>query len=335
MSSLPYNQIVIGDARTRLDAFPASSIDCVITSPPYFQLRDYGTSEQIGHETSVDEWVEELRLVMRSLKRVLKPTGSLWLNLGDTYSRLPRHGAPRKCLLMGPERLALRLIEDGWYLRNKVIWHKRNTLPTAAGDRLACVWEPIYFFSVSRRYYFDLDAIRVPHMTRPRRASHAARERHDRDETTRQNGLANMKACGRVGHALGKNPGDVVRLSTSNFRGNHRATFPSSLVVQPLLATCPERVCVVCSLPWHRLPHEVKDHHGVKHAVRGQLAPSCDCQAGYVAGVVCDPFIGSGTVGVVAEAHRRRWVGIELNPDYAKDAEARIKSERRAKNGRQ
>ena len=108
----------------------------------------------------------ELREVMRELARVLKPSGSVWLNVGDSYSRHLRYGAPPKSLLLGPERLALELLKDGWTIRNKVIWAKSQSMPCSVRDRLACTWEVVYFLTRSRQYYFDLDSIRVPHRSK-------------------------------------------------------------------------------------------------------------------------------------------------------------------------
>ena len=158
-SSIDINTVVIGDVRKRLAEVPEASVDSVVTSPPYFQLRDYGTEHQIGLEPDVSAWVSELRLVMGGLATVLKPTGSVWLNLGDSFSRHAHFGAPPKSLLLGPERLALALIEDGWTIRNKVIWAKTRSMPSSVRDRLSCTWEVVYFLTRSRHYYFDLDAI--------------------------------------------------------------------------------------------------------------------------------------------------------------------------------
>ncbi len=119
-------QIIVGDAYEQLCRLPSESIDMVLTSPPYFLLRDYQVRGQLGLEPQVDEWVTNLRAVAQELHRVLLPTGSLWLNLGDTYATHPRQGAARKSLLLGPERLALALVADGWLLRNKIVWAKRQ-----------------------------------------------------------------------------------------------------------------------------------------------------------------------------------------------------------------
>src|SRR5213082_3523154 len=118
----PRNTILIGDATTKLRELPPSSVDCVVTSPPYFQLRDYGVPGQLGMEADVHDWVANLRAVFREVARVLVPTGSLFLNLGDSFSRHPKYGAPNKSLLLTPERLLVALSEDGWIVRNKLVW---------------------------------------------------------------------------------------------------------------------------------------------------------------------------------------------------------------------
>ncbi len=283
-------------------------------------------------EPTVDDWVGELRLVMRGVARVLRPTGSLWLNLGDSYSRHYRFGAPPKSLLLGPERLSLALIEDGWTLRNKIIWNKSNTMPNPVRDRLICRWEVVYLLTRQRNYFFDLDAIREPHRSAPTQNHPVAPIRDSPHPVTgrppkwagplagNNAGLARLKARGLVGHPLGKNPGDVWSLSASNFRGPHFATFPVRLIERPLLAGCPERICVRCGAPWRHQPFSST----ATTATVCPIAPSCRCRRGWRPGMVLDPFFGAGTVGVVAEQHHREWLGIEINPAFAHLATERI-----------
>lgn len=328
---LPRNTVLVGDVRDRLAELPDASVDTAITSPPYVALRNYGMDAQIGAIADTDAWITDMRRVGQELARVLKPTGSWWLNLGDSYSRHQRSGAPAKSLLLAPERLAVALIEDGWTIRNKVIWAKTNPMPNSVSDRLACTWEVIYFLVRSPTYHFDLDAIRIPHRSsnrgRPTGNPNAVYPPAAAGPASwagplagSNSGLARLKAQGLAGHPLGKNPGDVWTLATANFRGQHFAVFPESLVRTPLLATCPEKVCARCGTPWLTDPARTVG----RLAVRGHLRPACRCRASTVPGVVLDPFFGAGTVGVVAEAHGRDWIGIELNPEFAQLAEQRI-----------
>lgn len=325
MKTLPLNVILAGDARERLSELLAESVDCVITSPPYFRLRDYRTTGQLGQERSVDAWVDELRSVFRELARVLKPHGSVWLNVADTYSRSRAWGAQPKGLLAGPERLLLGLTADGWLCRNKVVWAKPNPLPQSARDRLSPSYEVVYFLVRKPTYYFDLDAIRVPH----RSIGRAGRPRPQEARRTYaggNSGLGALKAAGMVGHRNGKNPGDVWSFPTAYYRDAHFATFPAALVERPLLATCPERICVQCDRPWRRPVRMLTVHTNegarmVRHV--GELR-RCDCFAPSRRGVVLDPFAGIGTVGAVAKRLGRDWLGIELNPVYRRLARERL-----------
>jgi DNA modification methylase len=316
------NRILVGDAREQLAKLPEESIDCVVTSPPYFRLRNYQQRQQIGLEAHIEEWVEDLRAVAREMARVLVPTGSLWLNIGDTYST-GRDGGQPKSLLLGPERLALALLEDGWLLRSKIIWAKQNPMPEPARDRLSSTWEVVYLLVRERRYFFDLDGIRVPHRSAKPPSKQPGQwsvPKGWRVTDTAQGGLDALKAAGLPGHPLGKNPGDVWSLATASYRGAHHAVFPVALAERPILAGCPERRCSRCLKPYEREPFRQLGHL----AVRGEIAPTCDCDAPWEPGVVLDPFMGSGTTAIAAERHRRNWLGVELNPAFANLAEGRI-----------
>ena len=354
MNQLARNRVLVGDVRERLGEIPEASIDCVITSPPYFQLRDYGISGQIGLEESVGGWVSELRVALNGLARVLKPTGSIWVNLGDTYSRHANYGAAPKSLLLAPERLLLALAGDGWIVRNKIIWAKTNPMPHAVGDRLSNTYDVVYFLTRSRRYFFDLDSIRLPHRTvrnggrggvYPPELACAPLWRQ-RGGSNR--GLAAQRARGRVGHELGKNPGDVWPIAAASFRGAHFATFPRALVERPLLASCPELICDRCGTAFTRPSRARREERGrcqtqrreprvrryeSSYSVireRGPLLPNCSCEAPARPGVVLDPFFGAGTVGLVAEQHGRDWIGIELNQAYVSLAQQRLAAARAA-----
>jgi site-specific DNA-methyltransferase (adenine-specific) len=326
VKALPRNVILAGDAREVVPGLLAESVDCVVTSPPYFHLRDYDLGpDQIGQEAAVQGWVENLRQLCRELYRVLKPSGSLWLNLGDTYSRHHRLGAPAKSLLLAPERLALGLIEDGFTLRNRVVWQKPNPLPEAVTDRLSSTYELVYFFSKQRRYFFDLDAIRIPH----RSGKGEYRGRPTESGRTYQGGnrgLGRLKAAGRVGHPNGKNPGDVWTLPTALDREGHFATFPTALVEPAIRATCPERICVQCDSAWTRPVRTFTLHTAEGTRSRREVGElrRCDCFAPSRPGLVLDPFFGTGTVGVAAAQLGRDWLGIELSAHYRELARRRL-----------
>jgi DNA modification methylase len=306
------NQLLIGDAAAVLRTLPDDSVDMVFTSPPYYQLRHYGigaSDGELGQEASIDQWVAALAIVVKQCARVLTPTGTLWLNVGDTYSTGPGDGAGRKSLLLGPSRLALRLTQEGLLLRNDIVWYKTNHLPHSVRDRLTPAWEHVFLFAKQPDYYFNLDAIREPHSSQPRHPTARPQNRRDsrrpgdraglsRHRTLGSYGLAAMNAAGRVGHPLGKNPGDVWSIGTSRYRGAHRATMPVELARRAIQAACPAR--------------------------RLDRTP----------GIVLDPFLGSGTTAVAAVDLRRDWLGIELNQSYAEQAVERIaKAAKTAKAG--
>jgi site-specific DNA-methyltransferase (adenine-specific) len=317
MSELPRNTILTGDAATVLAELPEASVDCVVTSPPYFQLRDYQVTGQLGLEPTVDEWVQGLVAVARQVTRVLKPSGAFWLNLGDSFSRHSRYGASAKSLLLAPERLVLRLACDGWLVRNKVIWAKTNPMPSSIRDRLSLTWEVLYLLVRSPNYYFDRDAIREPHIsTRAKSAREPLGKRPDwaGPLAGTHDGLRRARTAGVPGHPLGKNPGDVWRVATRGFAGAHFATFPTDLIRRPILATCPPLVCADCGQAWATVSE------------RGSVpvGPTCTFPASPRPGVVLDPFFGTGTVGLVARELGRDWLGIELKPEYVAMAYERL-----------
>lgn len=320
LRTAPVGEVLVGDAVEQLRRLPNNSIDCVVTSPPYFRLRNYGHHGQLGLEDHVDDWVANLVAVMAEVRRVLTDTGTAWLNVGDSYSRHPATGAPSKSLVLAPERLLLALAAHGWWVRNKVVWAKTNPMPTSIKDRLATTWEPVYLLTKTPQYFFDLDAIRVPHRSRP-----ARRRPRDRGAVPNlvpewqgplagtNSGLSRLKASGMAGHPLGKNPGDVWQITTSNYRGGHHATYPEALVSTPILAGCPERVCVRCDRPWAREPAD----RSATPVRLGPIRQRCRCRSRWRPGIVLDPFMGSGTTAIAAQRHRRDWVGIDVNPTFA------------------
>src|SRR3990167_10443977 len=188
---LPINQIIQGDTLTELKKLPDECVDCVITSPPFFNLRDYGVEGQIGLEKTWQEYIKKLIDVFNEIKRVLKKEGICFVNLGDSYSsigklcddfaredddkkwgkhdsnrgrsRIQKGTYPEKCLMMIPERFAISMVDNGWILRNKLIWVKPNAMPESVEDRWKKAHEYFFFFTKNKKYFFDLDAIRTPH----------------------------------------------------------------------------------------------------------------------------------------------------------------------------
>ncbi|MFK0249741.1 DNA-methyltransferase [Amycolatopsis azurea] len=331
-AQLPLGRILVGDALQQLKTLPDAAVDCIVTSPPYFAMRDYNQPGQIGAEADVEAWADGIAAVCAELWRVLTPGGSLWLNLGDGFARHPREGGTKKSLLLGPQRVALRLTRKGWLLRNQIVWAKTNPMPSSVTDRFTTTHEFVYFFTKQPTYYFDLDAVREPPLSsttargRPKSASYPPRRAVPSlagGKTSRINlneGLVSLRSSGQGSHPLGKNPGDVWNAATANYRDAHFATFPVELVRRPLLTTCPQRLCTACGQPWRRATQMI---NGRRLAV-GRLMAACRCRAPSRPGIVLDPFIGSGTVAIAAETYERGWIGIELNPGYARLALRRI-----------
>lgn len=273
------DRIYVGDAAAVLRRWPSGFVDLCVTSPPYFQLRDYGHKDQIGLERTPDEYVRRVLAVLREVRRVLKPKGSLYLNLGDTYRN--------KSLVGIPLRVVRELQRRGWYLRNAIVWHKPHGLPSAIKDRLTNRYEFVFHLTRSRRYYFNLDPLRVPNID-PRTKHLTGPVRRGAQGLNHRSGV--VVAGNFTPDPRGKNPGDVWAIGPDTRPKRyiapgkvvHYAPFPETLVDRPVLAACPP------------------------------------------GGVVLDPFMGSGTTAVVARRHGRRFLGVELVPDYAALAKARL-----------
>jgi DNA modification methylase len=338
-------EIIVGDCLASLRAMPAQSVHCCITSPPYYGLRDYGHEGQIGLEETPSAFVAKLVEVFREVRRVLRDDGTLWLNLGDSYAgswgaqgrgddypgsleggsmltaRMVRNHPKRakhanvdgirpKNLIGIPWRVAFALQDDGWYLRQDIIWHKPNPMPESVRDRCTKAHEYIFLLSKCERYYFDGEAI-AEEIADASVARLSQRNLPEQRGSTRVPGKTNgnMKAVGgsysfarstategmpgaRAQHRADREPVEyrgrrnkrsVWTVTTKPFKGAHFATFPPDLIEPCVLAGCP------------------------------------------VGGVVLDPFGGAGTTGVVAQRHSRSAVLCELNPDYARLALNRIR----------
>jgi DNA modification methylase len=308
--------LYVGDARAVLTGMPDESANCIVTSPPYWGKRDYGVAGQYGHEDSPAAYVATMRDVFHEARRVLADDGTCWLNLGDSYSAsgggatgmhayLGEHitthsatGLHAKNLLGLPWRVAFALQEDGWILRNAVIWHKPNAMPESVRDRLSCRHELLFLLTKSPVYWFDLDPIREPHKTVKQQEKSAVHRELTRPPGRPGScirppkygpGTPEVTTARRYGdrrhsrgHRNGRNPGDVWSIPTRPYRGPHFAAYPIDLPLRCIAAGCKP------------------------------------------GGMVLDPFAGSGTTGLAAIQLGRRFAGIDLSADFARLAAGRL-----------
>lgn len=286
------NSILIGDALEMLRMLEDNSVDCCVTSPPYYGLRDYGVNGQIGLEETPEAYIERLVTVFREVRRVLKDDGTLWVNIGDSYA-VRSGGAPTgykpKDLIGIPWMLAFVLRADGWYLRSDIIWHKPNCMPESVKDRPTKCYEHIFLLAKSQRYYYDNDAVLVPaHYDGRRETLNKGSSKYaetvvpgNRPQSQHITGEPHERWRFKDGKPI-KNRRDIWSVSTRPFKGAHFATFPEKLIEPCILA---------------------------------------GCRPG---GIVLDPFFGSGTTGKVAMDNGRAFIGIDINPEYAKIAIQRI-----------
>lgn len=237
----PLGLLYQGDASKILSILDADSVNCIIGSPPYFSVRDYNVPGQIGIEESVEEYLERLCDVYEHANRVLKPTGSCWVVIGDLYID--------KNLVLLPARFAIAMQTRGWMVRNDVIWRKTRCLPHPVKDRLISTHEHILHFVKSRNYYYNLDSIRLPHakssISRVKskiNISHKGRYGEDEGNRGRTIDFLNEKSAI---HSKGRNPGDVFDACPSNAADGHLATCPEELVRPRMVSTCPQNGTVL------------------------------------------------------------------------------------------
>jgi DNA modification methylase len=295
-----------GDSLEVLKTLPDESIHCCVTSPPYYALRDYGVSGQIGLEETPETYIARLVGVFREVRRVLRDDGTLWVNIGDSYARGFGGGSPgeksetnvgsfqnrklgkvpqgmkAKDLIGIPWMLAFALRADGWYLRSEIIWHKPNPMPESVKDRPTKAHEQVFLFSKSERYFYDADGIREPY-TEKRGGIVIGRGIHGSSKA-RGNDLSAIGGFPQTHE--GRNRRSVWTITPKPYREAHFATFPVEL---------PE-ICIKAGSP--------------------------------EGGLVLDPFSGAGTTGIAAVKNGRSYVGIELNPDYAEMSNRRYQAER-------
>ena len=313
---LELNTIYQGDVLEQLQSFPDECIQCVVTSPPFWNLRDYGVDGQIGLEDTPEEYVDTMVSVFQEVKRVLRKDGTVWLNLGDSYSAgkmTPHTGAARngrdmsamsgiirtynkpKNLVGIPWRVAFALQADNWYLRQDIIWHKPNPMPESVTDRCTKSHEYIFLLTKSAKYFYDADAIREPLQSGPSDIKKMIENKdridakHLKDDyplhkANTRSKIGRKRAVGTMNQEglLGRNRRSIWKINTTPYPEAHFAVFPEKL---------PE-LCI---------------------------------KAGSREGdTILDPFFGAGTTGFMAQRLGRKWIGIELSEDYIKIAEKRL-----------
>ncbi|GAB6390932.1 MAG: site-specific DNA-methyltransferase [Treponematales bacterium] len=316
---LELNKVYRGDSLDLLKTLPEGSVDCCVTSPPYFNLRVYGDNpKQIGLEQTPEEYVERLLAVFREVRRVLKDSGTAWVNLGDSYNgsgknngntkpltykqhtntashetiRLQLDNLPAKSLIGIPWRFALAMQADGWILRQDIIWAKPSPMPEPVKDRFCRAHEYIFLFSKEKDYYFNFSGAQEPatgYDGRKEDMSCGAHERcPQRGYVTKDGitGLSEQHHGANIPTYPFRTKRDVWTVCSEPSSEAHYAMFPQRLILPCILCGCPEN------------------------------------------GIVLDPFMGSGTTAVVAMKLFRRFIGCEINPEYVRIAEARIQNER-------
>ena len=297
---LETNIIHVGDNIFHLTNIPDASVDMCVTSPPYYNLRDYKNSSQIGAENTVNDFVENLCKVFDEVKRILKPTGSCWVNIGDTYDK--------KRLLQVPSRFEIAMCDRGWHLRNEIIWSKPNPQPISSKDRFWGNHEKFFWFVKDvMKYYFNRDPILVPqaeisirrmfsknNMDKRKDFNASDKEGFGISSSNQDKHYARMREEMGIDKEFnyeelvksGKCPMrpefDTWDIPSVTYKGAHFAVYPPELIEKPILSCCPEQ------------------------------------------GIVIDPFMGSGTTGEVAKLNNRKYIGLELNTEYAILANERI-----------
>ena len=297
---LETNIIHVGDNLFHLTNIPDNSIDMCVTSPPYYNLRDYKNSGQIGAENTVKDFVENLCKVFDEIHRILKPTGSCWVNIGDTYDK--------KRLLQVPSRFEIAMCDRGWHLRNEIIWSKPNPQPISSKDRFWGNHEKFFWFVKDvKKYYFNRDAILVPqaeisirrmfsknNMSKRKDFNASSKEGFAISSNNQDKHYARMREemgidkefnyeeLIKSGNCPTRPEFDTWNVPSVTYKGAHFAVYPPELIEKPILSCCPEQ------------------------------------------GIVIDPFMGSGTTGEVAKLNNRKYIGLELNPEYAILANERI-----------
>ncbi|MCP4900106.1 MAG: site-specific DNA-methyltransferase [bacterium] len=329
-------KIIIGDCREQLRKLHDESVHCVVTSPPYFGLRDYGVDDQIGHEKTVDEYVKVLADVFREVRRVLRKDGTMWLNLGDCYAdswgaqgrkilpatlsrnQISNHpkcashtgtirdaGLKPKDLMMMPARVILALQADGWWVRSEIIWAKPNPMPESATDRPTSAHEKVFLLTKSARYFYDAEAVRTP--------SNGYSKMPDGWDT----GPGSHGTIHRNGRKKGRKTDKQRGHSRRHDGFNDRWDQMTKGEQQARYANL-RNVWTIAPAPFPEAHFATFPPALVEPCIKAGCPKD---------GTVLDPFGGSGTVGLVADRLGRDAILIELNSDYVTMAKCRIQGD--------
>ena len=328
--------IYCGNSAETIASWPDECVDCCVTSPPYYGLRDYGAEGQIGLEPTPEEYISRLVGVFRQVRRVLKPSGTLWVNIGDSYAgsgkgawknktaqkevyvpdpgdkvvRIPKvwAGIKSKDLIGIPWMLAFALRADGWYLRQDIIWSKPNPMPESVTDRCCKSHEYIFMLSKSARYYFDADAIKQP--AKPSTLTRVAQDVEHQAVSARR-----MKAV--IGGRKRQRANESLDSSDPMFRHNSHREYEYTDRVNK------RSVWEVATTPFHGAHFAVYPEALIVDCIKAGCPEN---------GVVLDPFMGAGTTALVAKKLNRHFVGVELNPANVELAYRRTEGVRRQQN---
>lgn len=317
------NRIIIGDALEELQKLESESVQSCVTSPPYYGLRDYGVEGQIGLEETPEQYIDRLVEIFREVKRVLKTSGTLWVNIADSYAGSGKgawnsnkdrkevyrpvadskeakmnktfEGVKPKDLIGIPWMLAFALRADGWYLRQDIIWHKPNAMPESTKDRCTKCHEYIFLLSKSKKYYFDHEAIKEPCVG------------FDKSSPRGSKGPFTPNAGRRRGNNKSFRGGGVY--TNNKAFNNHIPAEKQTVGLEPNETGLRNKRNV-----WTVATRGYKNAHFATYPV--QLIEPCILAGSREGDTILDPFTGSGTTGVAANMHGRNFVGIELNPNY-------------------
>lgn len=293
-----------------------NSIKCVITSPPYYKARNYGNTDQIGLEETPEKYVESLVNVFEGLKTKITSDGNLFVNLGDKYDK-------NKSLMLIPSLFAIKMIENGWILRNKIIWYKPNHQPSPVKDRLTNTYEEIFHFTRQRKYYYDLDSIRIPIEYNEREGEKAHKRFKERieqsDLSEEQKSLA-MEELIRLHKEKRINKDARLKL-----KGSHKTLFGGDSDLSGRAKELETKGFYFhCNNPKGKnlgdlLSVNIKSHKGIHEAIFPEdlVIPLIKVGSGE-GDIVLDPFAGTGTTCRVAEDLGRVGLGVELNSEYVK-----------------